>query len=147
MSNYNEDMSTNNIISLIATIREKSNKFIMREMNNRNIKGLVISHGDILNALFKYEVLTMKDISEKIERDKSTVTTLVDKLVSIGYVTKQKDFNDSRIVLVSLTEKGKQLKSDFEEISSELLSVVFSGIEEEEKEILIRTLTKIKNNF
>ena len=83
-------MNTNNIISLIATIREKSNKFIMREMNNRNIKGLVTSHGDILMALFKNEVLTMKDISEKIERDKSTVTTLVDKLVSIGYVTKQK---------------------------------------------------------
>ena len=90
ISNYNENMNTNNIISLIATIREKSNKFIMREMNNRNIKGLVTSHGDILMALFKNEVLTMKDISEKIERDKSTVTTLVDKLVSIGYVTKQK---------------------------------------------------------
>jgi DNA-binding MarR family transcriptional regulator len=89
----------------------------------------------------------MKDISEKIERDKSTVTTLVDKLVNLGYVTKQKDLKDSRIILVSLTDKGKQLKSDFEEISKELMATVYKGIKEEEKEQLIKTLKKIKNNF
>jgi DNA-binding MarR family transcriptional regulator len=140
-------MNTNDIISLIAKIREKSNKFIIREMNNRDIKGLVTSHGDILSALFKNDVLTMKAISEKIERDKSTVTTLVDKLVNLGYVSKQKDLNDSRIILVSLTNKGKQLKSDFEAISKELIATVYKGIKEEEKEQLIKTLEKIKNNF
>lgn len=147
ISNYNTNMNTNDIISLIAVIREKSNKFIIAEMNNRDMKGLVTSHGDILSALFKYEVLTMKDISEKIQRDKSTVTTLVDKLVSFGYVTKEKDLKDGRTILVSLTDKGKEIKTDFEEISKELLSVVYNGIEEEEREQLVRTLRKIKDNF
>ena len=89
----------------------------------------------------------MKEIADKIDRDKSTVTALVDKLISIGYVTKQKDPGDSRMILVSLTEKGKKLRSDFEEISDKLLEIVYLEFEGNEKEQLITELIKIKNNL
>lgn len=140
-------MNTNNIISLISTIREKANKLIIREMTNRNIRGLVTSHGDIFAALFKEQVLTMKEIADRIERDKSTVTALVDKLIDMGYVKKEKDSSDNRVVLVSLTDEGKQLQSDFEEISNKLLATVYKGITAEEKETLTKILSKIKENF
>ncbi|WP_242975126.1 MarR family winged helix-turn-helix transcriptional regulator [Anaerovirgula multivorans] len=147
ISNYNENMKTNTIISLISTIRERAHKFIMREMKERNIKGLVTSHGDILVALFKEQVLTMKDIANRIEKDKSTVTALVDKLIDIGYIKKEKDPSDNRVILVMLTEEGKKLQSNFEEISNALLSTVYKGFSEGEKEILIKSLNKIKENF
>jgi DNA-binding MarR family transcriptional regulator len=140
-------MNPNDVISLIATIRAKANQFIIAEMNRRGIKRLATSHGDILSALFEHEPLAMKELAQRIDRDKSTVTTLVDKLIAIGYIRAQKDINDSRVVLVSLTEKGRQLQSDFAEISSKLLTVVYQGIEVEEQRQLMNTLTKIKNNF
>jgi len=59
-------------------------------MAKRNIKGLVTSHGDILYALFQKRTLTMKEIAEGIEKDKSTVTALVNKLIAHGYVQKEK---------------------------------------------------------
>ncbi|MFZ5969897.1 MAG: MarR family winged helix-turn-helix transcriptional regulator [Bacillota bacterium] len=147
ISNYNENMKTYTIISLISSIREKANKFVMREMKERNIQGLVMSHGDILVALFKEQVLTMKDIANRIEKDKSTVTALVDKLIDIGYVKKEKDPSDNRVILVVLTEEGKKFQSDFEEISDALLSTVYKGFSEDEKEALINHLTRIKENF
>ncbi|GAV21842.1 MarR family winged helix-turn-helix transcriptional regulator [Carboxydothermus pertinax] len=140
-------MDTNNVISLISSIREKANRFIMRELNNRGIKGIVTSHGDILVALFKNNVLTMKEIAEKIDRDKSTVTALVDKLVDFGYVKKERDPADSRVILVSLTDLGKQLQPDFEDISRKLIDVAFRGISPEEREALVKILIKIKENF
>lgn len=140
-------MNTKNVISLISKIREKANRFIVSEMLKHGIDGIVTSHGDIINALFKKPRLTMAEIAEKIGRDKSTVTALVDKLVRLGYVTKERDSEDTRVVYVSLTHKGNELKPIFEEISSEILEVFYLNISEKEKEELVRILNKIYNNF
>jgi len=140
-------METNNIISLISKVRESANKFIVSEMDKWGVKGLATSHGDILMALLKVEKLTMKELTEKIGKDKSTVTALVDKLIKQGYVEKTKDVEDNRVVFVSLTEKGRELKPMFDAISQELISMVYKDIPQSEREGLINTLTKIKNNF
>jgi len=140
-------METKDIISLISKIRGSANKFITDEMENWGVKGLVPSHGDIIAALLKREKLTMKELAEKIGKDKSTITALVDKLIRLGYVEKTRDIEDNRVVFVTLTEKGEELKPMFAAISQDLLSVVYKDISENEKEGLIKTLKKIKNNF
>jgi DNA-binding MarR family transcriptional regulator len=140
-------MDIKDIISLISKIRESANKFIISEMDRWGIEGLAPSHGDILVALLKAERLTMKELAEKIDKDKSTVTALVEKLIKQRYVEKTRDIEDSRVVFVTLTRSGKALKPMFDAISEELLSVVYKDIQQSEKEELINTLTKIKNNF
>ena len=140
-------MNTNDVISLISKVREQVNRFIVNEMLKHGIQGIVTSHGDIIFALFNKRRLTMAEIAEKIGRDKSTVTALVDKLVRIGYVTKERDTEDTRVVYVTLTQKGKELKPIFDTISKETLEVFYSGISEKEKEELFRILNKINNNF
>ena len=140
-------MEMKNVISLISKIRESANKFIINEMDNWGIKGLVPSHGDILVALLKSEKLTMKDLAEKIDKDKSTVTVLVDKLIKQGYVEKTRDIEDNRVVFVTLTEKGKDLRPMFDAISQDLLSIVYKDISQNEKDDFIKILKKIKSNF
>ncbi|WP_033168664.1 MarR family transcriptional regulator [Clostridium sp. KNHs205] len=140
-------MNERDIISLISKVRENANSFIIAQMEAWGIKGLVTSHGDILCELFENDKLSMKDLTERIGRDKSTVTVLVDKLLKQGYVEKARDDEDNRIVFVTLTEKGKELKPMFETISKELIATAYNEISQEEKERLIETLTKIKNNF
>ena len=140
-------MEAKDIISLISKIKESANGFITSEMDKWGLKGLVTSHGDILDALLKGEKLTMKELADKIGRDKSTITALVDKLIKQGYVEKARDIEDNRVVFVTLTEKGKELKPMFEKISQDLLSRVYTGISQNEREELIKTLKKIKNNF
>ena len=105
------------------------------------------SHGDIIYALFNKQRLTMAEIAEKIGRDKSTVTALVNKLVRLGYVTKERDTEDTRVVYVTLTQKGNELKPIFEAISREIIDVFYQDISQNEKEELIRILNMIYNNF
>ncbi len=140
-------MNEKDVISLISKIREKSNRFIVSEMSKHGIDGIVTSHGDIIYALFARPRLTMAEIADKIGRDKSTVTALVDKLVRLEYVTKIRDTEDTRVVYVALTTKGNELKPIFDAISKEVLNVLYFGISENEKEALIETLNKICNNF
>jgi DNA-binding MarR family transcriptional regulator len=140
-------MESTDIVSLISKIRDSANKFIINEMDNWGIKGLVPSHGDILFALLKSEKLTMKELAKKIHKDKSTITVLVNKLIKQGYVEKTRDIEDNRVVFVTLTEKGRGLKDMVDAISKDLVAKVYKDISENEKEDLITTLIKIKSNF
>ena len=109
--------------------------------------GIFPSHGDILVALFMNTELTMKNMSKMIDRDKSTVTTLVDKLINLGYAKKRTDPVDNRVTLVSLTERGESLKPDFLDISRKLQERVYKTLTEPEKQTLINLLRKIDTNW
>jgi DNA-binding MarR family transcriptional regulator len=85
----------------------------------------------------------MAEIAQKIGRDKSTVTALTDKLVKLGYVCKERSAEDTRVVHVTLTSRGNELKPVFEEISREIMKAFYQNISEEEEDQLIRILDKI----
>lgn len=140
--------NTNHIIALISNIRDNANKLIVSQLEKNGIKGLAPTHGSILQALYHTnEELTMQDISVKINRDKSTVTALVNKLVKLGFLEKLKNQEDSRITIISLSQKAWDLKPIFDEISENLLSNVYKDFTQDQKEVLIDALEKINKNI
>ncbi|MDH4211688.1 MAG: MarR family winged helix-turn-helix transcriptional regulator [candidate division WOR-3 bacterium] len=140
-------MKTEHVIALIARVRDRAYEFIIRELNQRKITGLVPSHGGIVSNLFKKDRVPMKEIAERIGRDKSTVTALVNKLVRAGYVVKEKDPGDKRITYLCLTAKGRSLERDFDMISERLIATAFSGFSQKEREEIVRGVVKMLNNF
>ena len=140
-------MSHEQIISLISKIRHDAYELIIRELEKRGINEIVPSHGDILVKLFRVESIPMSELAAAINKKKNTITTLVDKLVKIGYVTKTSNPEDNRITLVKLTPKGRSLQKRFEEVSNALLETVYSGVTGKERDTVIKILLKIKNNF
>lgn len=135
-------------ISMISQIRNEYTNYIENELKDRGIEGLVISHGNILDILYNNNGrLTMKEISEGINRSKSTVTQLVDKLLAYGYVTKEADSTDKRISYIVLTELGMGIKKDFREISDRVIQEFFQGFTEAEAETLLTLLDRVIHNF
>ena len=147
MSNYTAAMKTDHVIALILTIRDKANKLIHRELRSRNICGLAPSHGAILFELLQSETIPMMEIAKRINRDKSTVTALVKKLMDLGYLEKIKDPSDSRVTLVRLTKKGRELKPNFKNISKVLLKRVYKNHSTQEKEAIISGLERLLKNL
>ncbi len=135
------------VVSLIARIRRKGNKLIIKELKKHNIKGLDTSHGDIIGALFMKNVLTMNELANIIEKDKSTVTALINKLANLGYVERVKSEIDNRVTFITLTKKSKALWPVFMNISEKLLSTVYKGFSDTEKDMLIKLLSKIDKNL
>ena len=66
------------LLSLIAKIHEKGNRFIIKELKKNGAAELAPSHGDIL--IYLYMNKKMKDIAQKINRTKPTVTALINQL-------------------------------------------------------------------
>ena len=140
-------MKYDNTINLISRIRELANNVIVTELEKLGVKGVVPSHGDIIVTLIKHRELTMTEIAEKINRDRSTVTTLVKKLNTIGFTATKKNERDQRSNFVFLTPKGRELEKGFKEVSERLYSIQFEGVSEEEREVFRSVLLKVYNNF
>ncbi len=128
---------------LISKIKEKGNRFITEQLQQNGINGLVPSHGDILVVLYQHEKLTMKDIANKIHRTKPTVTVLVDKLEKLGFVKREKSYEDSRVTYIMLTQKGYEFQPVFEKISSDLNSLLYKNLTDEESELIDKLLEKM----
>ena len=140
-------MDVNSSISLLSNIHTITADFITDKLKERGFPDFASSHGNILFQLSVNEKMTMGELSEKINRDKSTTTVLVRKLEKDGFISGEADPTDKRSRIIFLAEKGKQFNKTARELSSELLGTFYKGFSEEEKNNFFQTLLRIKENF
>ncbi|WP_121627902.1 MarR family winged helix-turn-helix transcriptional regulator [Poseidonibacter antarcticus] len=142
-------INTNAVISVIANIHNNANKLIVDELKKHNLTGLAPSHGDILILLYQNEEgVPMNKITSTINKDKSTVTALVNKLEKMEFLTKFKHEHDSRSTIVKLTQKGHETKPIvLDQISTKLLDKTYKGFSNDEKILLCSLLEKVKDNL
>lgn len=98
----------------------------------------------VLGSLKRNGTLSMSDIGKCLSMPKPHITVIVDKLIEEGYVERQSDPKDRRVVNIMLTEKGL---ADFESIKlaiSENLKVKLSLLNDEELEILSVASQQVK---
>lgn len=136
------------IVYFISRTKSKMLHFIQDRLDENRLNDLIPSHGNILTALYENNgKLTMKDIAKIIGKDKSTITPLVNKLLELNYITKEKNASDKRVTYIILTNKGKEIESRFSVISKEVSSTAYSNFSKEEKLVFLRLLKKLNNNF
>ena len=75
------------------------------------------------------------------------VTVLVNKLSKLGYVKKEKCKKDKRVIYVKTTEKSIEIEEKFNDISKEVYLKAYKDFSVEEKEVLLKLLKKLNNNF
>jgi len=136
------------IVYFISRTKDKMLHFIEKQLQKNGLDDLIPSHGNILTALYEnHDKLTMKQIAKTIGKDKSTITPLVNKLMDLGYITREKNQMDKRVTYIMLTEKGKQMQTKFSGISNEVYRTAYKGFSVEEQKVFLRLLKKLNNNF
>lgn len=140
-------MELDNAASQISKCKELINQYIITALEEHGVVGIVTSHGEIILSLMRRDCLTMSELAALIRKDPSTVTTLVKKLHTFGYVTLTKCDNDKRSVRASLTDKGKALESAFMQISDDLRMQMYKGIDEDDKQVFKQVLQEIMQNL
>ncbi len=139
-------MKSDDTFYILNKISTGMNNFIIEEINKHGARGLVTSHGSILLCLFD-GTKSMLSIAERINKTPQTVTTLVKKLEIFGYVITEKSKEDRRSTLVTLTDKGKDLKPLMISASENLFIKQYKGLTEDEIAELRRLLKLMLKNF
>lgn len=96
-------------------------------------------------VLWEYEKINVKTLGEKLFLDSGTLTPLLKKLESKGYIRKERFSKDERNVLVSITEKGKDLKVKAKNIPLKVSKCL--NMEEKDSLELYKILYKILNQI
>lgn len=100
--------------------------------------GLTYPQYLVMLVLWEDEESTVSGLGERLQLDSGTLTPLLKRLEQNGLIQRKRNPSDERIVIVSLTKIGKQLREKAKSIPEQIFC--FSGIEEKQaiqlKEIL-----------
>lgn len=126
---------------LYASSREIINRYTpyLKEI------GLTYTQYIVFLVLWEYETISVKDLGNKLLLDSGTLTPLLKKLEKDGYVIRNRDKNDERITLISLTNKGLALRDDAKTIPLKVGACV--KLTRKEAETLKKLLDKFINNI
>jgi len=138
---------TNGIVFLAAQLRDYAYEHVTSELKRLGMIGLAPSHGAILITLYREQALSLKDLSIRINKKKSSTTELVDKLIRLDYVEKTVSSEDQRVKLVRLTPKSLAHKEDFKVLSENVNGRVYKGFSEDEQQQLTYLISKALRNY
>ncbi len=103
---------------------------------------LSFSHLRLLQLLAPNHSLPMKDLAEEMRITPPSVTTLTRRLVETGLVERRSHAEDSRIVLLSLTDAGRALMRKLYENHLSNMERLLQGLSMEDQELFLDLLER-----
>lgn len=89
----------------------------------------------------------MSTVAKSLSVTTGTLTISVNSLVKKGFVDRVRSETDRRVVLVSLTDKGKKAFKQHQKFHEDMISAVVAQLDEGEKLILQKALVDLNTFF
>ncbi|GAA2795702.1 MarR family winged helix-turn-helix transcriptional regulator [Saccharopolyspora taberi] len=95
----------------------------------------------VMLALWERTPRSVKDLSAVLHAEPATLSPLLKRLESVGYLTRGRSNADERLLAVDLTEQGRELRAEAEKIPHRIVERL--GMELSELEQLNSVLTRV----
>ena len=92
-------------------------------------------------VMWENETITSKELGDILYLDSGTLTPLLKRLESKGYLTRERSETDERMLIVALTDKGAMLKDAAVKVPIKMQGCI--NLAPEEMHILYKLLYKI----
>lgn len=96
-------------------------------------------------VMWEHKRINVKDMGKILYLDSGTLTPVLKKLESKGYIIRERDKTDERVLNVIITDEGEELKERAILIPDKLCACV--SLDKEEVAVLKKTLDKLMNKF
>ncbi|OCB42645.1 MarR family winged helix-turn-helix transcriptional regulator [Mycolicibacterium porcinum] len=106
-------------------------------------KGITYTQYIAIVALSEQDHQTVGSLGEKLFLESNTLTPILKKLETLGYVTRQRDPGDERQVIVSLTAAGRALREE----AFEMDLVAATGLSLDELKTMQRGVSTLRDNL
>ena len=107
--------------------------------------GITYTQYIAMMALWEKGEMTVKDLGTELHLDSGTLTPLLRKLEEKGYVSRGRDPEDERSVIIKVTSKGFGLREDVKHVPENIGSCI--ELTPEEGAELYRLLRKLMGTF
>lgn len=101
----------------------------------------------IIEAVGIEDPRNMSEIAKRLSVTVGTLTTNMNGLEKKGYIVRERSMEDKRVVLVTLTERGRKAFFHHRDFHKNMIKSVVVGLDEDEKRLLYRCLIKLDRFF
>ncbi len=108
---------------------------------------ITVNDMHVIEAIGMGEPSTSSAVAKKLSVTMGTLTKSIDRLTRTCYVLRERSEEDKRLVLLSLTEKGKRAFLHHQEFHKEMIEAALVQFDEQETRILLESLGGLADYF
>jgi DNA-binding MarR family transcriptional regulator len=131
---------------LMAQIRQVSERIFLRRLKDYGVE-INPAQGRIMFALWQKDGTAINELVQKTKLEKSTLTSMLDRLEEMGYIRRQRSRKDRRKILIYRTKKDKAMENKYVEVSQEMTALYYGGFSMGEISRFEQDLKRILNNL
>ncbi len=109
--------------------------------------GLYPGQPPMLHVLYMKDGQSQKELASKLEIKPATITVMLNRMEKSKLVERRQDPEDQRISRVYLTEYGREICKEMNEVVKNIESECFSNFTMEEQVLLRRLLMQMRDNL
>lgn len=131
------------LVELFNDTLDIERRYVMKS----DFKDISVNDMHILEAIGIDGSKSMSVIAKLVGVTVGTLTIAMNSLVKKGYVIRTRSEADRRVVLVSLSEKGKAAYTYHEAFHLKMVEAMRRGLDDTQCEVLIKALGNLKSHF
>ncbi len=132
---------------LISQVKQLSDRTFEKILKTKDIDEFNGAQGRILYILWNNNNLSIKQISKFTKLAKTTLTAMLERMELQGLIKRTISKEDKREIIVSLTDKAKELKENYLDVSKQMEKIFYKNFTDKQIENFENTLKKIIENL
>ena len=141
MSNY--EVLHDILVKLFQEILDIESKALITS----EFKDISVNDMHIIEAIGEKEPKNMSTVAKIMSVTVGTLTIAINSLVKKGYVHRERSEEDRRVVLISLTEKGRKANAHHQKFHDGMIQAVLKDLDEDQQKILVKSLMNLRGFF
>lgn len=101
----------------------------------------------VMDTLWDEGVLSQQELADKLNKDKNSVTKLLDALEKKNLIKRVPDSHDRRLNMIHFTEHSITIKERIAHIAIETTNQIIKDIPTEDLKTLVKVLLKMADNM
>ncbi|MCB1165757.1 MAG: winged helix-turn-helix transcriptional regulator [Leptospiraceae bacterium] len=135
------------VLQYLSRIHDWQERFVQNAVRKAGYPDLAVSHCEIISFIGNKGPSTAAQIAATILKDRSTVTILVRKLESAGFLRRTPNEADARSTWIVLTADGKRLHRKLLSVFGRLRRTVHNAVPQNDRKILYKSLEALFRNL
>lgn len=105
------------------------------------------SQASVLFMLHQQDSMSQKELAAQLNITAPSITSLIQKMERTGYIIREPDQKDQRVMRLTLSEKGKSCIQAVKDVADRMERILFEGMTLEERLLFRRLMIQADQNL
>ena len=132
---------------LISQIKQVAGRVFEKILAASGVDEFNGAQGRILYVLWQTDHIPIIELSKKTGLAKTTLTSMLDRMETVGLIKRTYNKSDRRQIIIALTKKASSLRTEYDRVSIKMNEIFYQGFRDEEIKLFEDQLIRILHNL